>query len=57
MVTLNLVRDSNARLRELGPGLVALFGMLRHTICSGVVFLPIHPFYPSVVYRAILSSE
>lgn len=28
MVALNLVRESNARLRELGPGLVALFGML-----------------------------
>lgn len=27
MVALNLVKESNARLRELGPGLVALFGM------------------------------
>jgi len=28
MVALDLVHSSNAQLRELGPGLVALFGML-----------------------------
>jgi hypothetical protein len=30
MVALNVVHASNARLKELGPGLVALFGILRH---------------------------
>ena len=31
MVALDLVHASNARLRELGPGLVALFGQYIHT--------------------------
>ena len=31
MVALTLVKESNARLHELGPGLVALFGLLAVT--------------------------
>ena len=46
MVALEIVRESNARLRELGPGLVALFGRQHpwckhHIISANILFAPV----------------